>query len=205
MAGAGLLQNCDADDARRILKCAKEEEPRAMTQALQFDILDLRHFSAAHLKPLLAQESAEWSRKLNWDYRTSIDLILHYLDSRVLPGYVAVEGPRVNGYVFCVYEDAKAVIGDVYAIDSSDGRFSAKDIEIQLLEHLISTLQNSPGTDRIEAQLLLHPSGKLSGAFRAAGFEVVAATAPSAAESASAGAGAAGSGAAGSGAAASSR
>lgn len=143
-----------------------------MTQALQFDILDLRHFSAANLKPLLATESAEWSRKLSWDYRTSIDLILHYLDSRVLPGYVAVEGSRVNGYVFCVYEDAKAVIGDVYAIDSSDGRFAAKDIEIQLLEHLISTLQNSPGTDRIEAQLLLHPSGKLSGVFRAAGFEV---------------------------------
>ncbi len=143
-----------------------------MTQALQLDILDLRHFSAANLKPLLATETREWSQRLNWDYRTSIDLILQYLDSRVLPGYVAVEGSRIIGYVFCVYEDAKAVIGDVYSIDSSDGRFSAKDIERQLLEHLITTLQNSPGTDRIESQLLLHASGRLSAVFRAADFEV---------------------------------
>lgn len=143
-----------------------------MTQALQLDILDLRHFSAANLKPLLATETREWSQRLNWDYRSSTDLILHYLDSRMLPGYVAVEGSRVIGYVFCVYEDVKAVIGDVYSIGSSDGRFSAKDIERQLLEHLISTLQHSPGTDRVEAQLLLHPSGKLSGIFREAGFEV---------------------------------
>jgi ribosomal protein S18 acetylase RimI-like enzyme len=143
-----------------------------MTQALPLEILDLRHYSAAELKPLLAAEAREWSQRLHWDYQTSIDLILHYLDSRVLPGYAALEGSRVIGYAFCVYEEAKAVIGDVYATGSGDGRHAAREIERQLLGHLITMLQHSPGTERIEAQLLLHPTGKLSGIFRGAGFEV---------------------------------
>ena len=143
-----------------------------MTQALPLDILDLRHFSAADLKPLLDIENKDWSRHLHWNYRTSIDLILHYLDSRVLPGFVAKDQKRVTGYTFCVYEEAKAVIGDVYAVATSDGRYSAREIEKELLEHLIEMLQNSPGTERIEAQLLLHPSGNLSSVFRAAGFEI---------------------------------
>ncbi|MGC8548292.1 MAG: GNAT family N-acetyltransferase [Acidobacteriaceae bacterium] len=143
-----------------------------MTQALPLDILDLRHFSAADLKPLLDMENKEWSRQLNWNYRTSIEMILHYLDSRVLPGFVATDGKRITGYSFCVYEEAKAVIGDVYAMATSDGRHSAREIEKRLLEHLIEMLQNSPGTERIEAQLLLHPSGSLSSVFRASGFEI---------------------------------
>lgn len=143
-----------------------------MTQALQLEILDLRHFPAAKLKPLLELESEAWKQRLKWDYRTSTDLILRYLDSRVLPGYAAVEGSTIIGYVFCVYEEAKAVIGDVYSTGSSDGRHSALKIEQQLLEQMIETLQHSPGTERIEAQLLLHPAGRLAPVFRAAGFDV---------------------------------
>ncbi len=143
-----------------------------MTQAVQVDILDLRHFSASSLKPLLAVENHAWSERLHWDYRTSIDLILQYLDSRVLPGFVAVEGTQVIGYVFCVYEDAKAVIGDAFSTGSSDGRLSAQEIERQLLEHLIQMLQHSPGTERIESQLLLHPSGRLAPVFRANDFQI---------------------------------
>lgn len=171
-----MLRKCDADDAPGCgfapESGAGKDKLHTMTQALPLDILDLRHFSATDLKPLLAAETAEWNRRLNWDYRTSTDLILHYLESRVLPGYVAVQDSRVIGYVFCVYEEAKAVIGDVYAVDTPDGRFSAKEIERQLLEHLIEMLENSPGTERIEAQLLLHPSGTLAGVFRAAGFDI---------------------------------
>lgn len=147
-------------------------DPAAMVQAAQMEILDLRHFSAANLKPLLAAESHAWSQRLHWDYRTSADLIAQYLDSRALPGFVAVEGNRVLGYVFCVYEDAKAVIGDVFAVDGSDSRLPAAEIERQLLEHLIEMLEHSPGVVRIEAQLLLHPAGSLSSTFRSNGFEL---------------------------------
>ncbi|HMD19747.1 MAG TPA: GNAT family N-acetyltransferase [Alloacidobacterium sp.] len=138
-----------------------------MSSALQFEILDLRHFSASSLRPVLDEESRLWSDRLRWDYRTSADLLLQYLDSRVLPGYVAVENGRIAGYVFCVYEEHKAIIGDVFSLSSA-----AADVEDQLLRHLIELLLHSPGIDRIECQLLLHPHGLHAEIFREAGFKL---------------------------------
>src|SRR5580698_7156951 len=100
-----------------------------MTPALQLEILDLRHFSAASLRPLLEAEAKVWSDRLEWDYRASANLLLQYLDSRVLPGYVAIENGRISGYVFCVYEDQKAVIGDVFAVPPQNGDATAAEVE----------------------------------------------------------------------------
>jgi len=153
----------------------------SMSSALQFELLDLRHFSAGSLRPLLEEESRVWSERLHWDYRGSADLLLQYLDSRVLPGYVAVENGRIVGYVFCVYEGHKAVIGDVFALDLSDssgpGRGagpedSATEIRNELLVRLFEMLKNTPGVTRIESQLLLHPHGAHRRVFEEAGFEV---------------------------------
>ncbi len=141
-----------------------------MATAAQPEILDLRHFSAATLRPLLAEESRVWSELLRWDYRSSANLLLDYLDSHVLPGYVAVEREKLCGYIFCVYEGAKAVIGDVYCAPSLCE--DAHHVEARLIEHLLELLQFSPGIDRIETQLLLHPHGAHSHAFASAGFEV---------------------------------
>ena len=141
-----------------------------MATAAQPEILDLRHFSAATLRPLLAEESRVWSERLRWDYRSSANLLLDYLDSHVLPGYVAIERDRLCGYVFCVYEQAKAVIGDVYGAPSLC--VDPHKVEARLIYHLIELLQNSPGIDRIETQLLLHPHGEHAGAFLEAQFEV---------------------------------
>jgi ribosomal protein S18 acetylase RimI-like enzyme len=143
-----------------------------MTPALQLEILDLRHFSAASLRPLLEAESRLWSERLEWDYRASADLLLQYLDSRLLPGYVAIENGRVAGYLFCVYEERKAVIGDVFAIRPQNSEATATDIELRLLESLIELLQNSPGVERIESQLLLHPHGLHADAFRTVSFQI---------------------------------
>ena len=46
---------------------------------------------------------------------------------------------------------------------------SAHEIEETLLKHLFETLLNSPHVDRIESQLLLHPSGVHAGIFHACG------------------------------------
>jgi len=140
-----------------------------MSSAVQFEVLDLRHFSAGSLRPLLEDESRVWSERLHWDYRGSADLLLQYLDSRVLPGYVAVENGRVTGYVFCVYEGHKAVIGDVFAID---GATTAAECRDELLRRLLEMLQNSPGITRIESQLLLHPHGSHWRVFEEVGFEI---------------------------------
>ena len=78
------------------------------------EILDLRHFSSADLRPLLEDETQVWSRLLSWDYGGSADMILRYVDAKILPGYAAVERGRICGYAFFVYEGSKGVIGDLY-------------------------------------------------------------------------------------------
>ncbi len=45
-------------------------------------------------------------------------------------------------------------------------------MEGQLLRHLIELLRHSPGIDRIECQLLLHPHGLHADIFRQAGFKL---------------------------------
>ncbi len=136
------------------------------------EILDLRHFSANSLRPVLEAENRIWSERLDWDYRASTNLLLQYLDARVLPGFAAVEDGRVVGYTFCVYEERKAVIGDLFALEDSHYGYTAHEIEEKLLEQLVALLKNSPGVERIEAQLLLHRHDVHSGIFRAAEFGV---------------------------------
>lgn len=155
-----------------------------MTSGISLEILDLRHFTATLLRPLLDAESAVWRERLHWDYSASSRLLMQYLDSHMLPGYAAVDAGRVTGYAFCVYEESKAVIGDVFAVGGELNGAADRDpaldghpqtpceIERTLLRHLFETLQNSPQVDRIESQLLLHPAGELGGIFREAGFSL---------------------------------
>jgi len=153
-----------------------------MASGLSLEILDLRHFAAPTLRPVLDAESAIWRERLNWDYLASAKLLLQYLDSRSLPGYVALDGGRVTGYVFCVYEDSKAVIGDVFALPYglADGPRMGqmgqdrvgREVEESLLHRLLELLLHSPGVDRIESQLLLHPAGEHSEIFLRSGFDV---------------------------------
>ena len=143
-----------------------------MSTAIQPEILDLRHYSAQSLRPVLEEESRVWSERLAWDYRASTDLLLQYLDARVLPGFVAVEAGRVIGYAFCVYEDRKAIVGDVFAMAPSLSGGTRTQVETLLLEHLLSLLTHSPGVERIESQLLLHAHNEHTAIFKRAGFEV---------------------------------
>lgn len=134
----------------------------------QLEVLDLRHFSAAQLQPLLMEEADRWQRRLFWDYSASTAVLLKYLDSRVLPGFVALRRGKVAGYTFAVFEAAKAVLGDVYAFGEGEGL--SNPVCEALLTHLLEMLQSAPGVDRIESQLLMFPSGALSGQFFARSF-----------------------------------
>jgi len=159
-----------------------------MATGVSIEILDLRHFAAPVLRPVLEVEGELWKQRLHWDYRVSARLLMQYLDSHMLPGYAALESGQVTGYTFCVYEESKAVIGDVFALPnrgmgsflaSPTGLVSARqlplpaiEVEVTLLRHLFELLQNSPQVDRIESQLLLHNSGTHAAVFREAGFQV---------------------------------
>jgi ribosomal protein S18 acetylase RimI-like enzyme len=134
------------------------------------EILDLRHFNSQHLRPLLEHETRMWQQLMAWDYRSSADMILRYIDSKILPGYAAVENGRVGGYAFFVYEGSKGVVGDLYADQSIQLPQGEGTVERLLAIHVIETLQQSPGIHRIEAQLLPHESGTLSTTFVQEGF-----------------------------------
>jgi ribosomal protein S18 acetylase RimI-like enzyme len=132
------------------------------------EILDLRHFSSADLRPLLDQEVEQWGEQLAWDYRGSADMVLRYVDAKILPGYAAVERGSLVGYGFFVYEGSKGVIGDLFV---APHREDARALELRLVEHVLETLQQSPGVHRVEAQLLAHRTGELAEPFLASGFQ----------------------------------
>src|SRR5271167_4028292 len=132
------------------------------------EILDLRHFSSADLRPLLDEEVDMWGEMLAWDYRSSSEMILRYIDAKILPGYAAVERGSLVGYAFFVYEGSKGVIGDLFV---SQRRADVRAVEVRLLDHVIETLQQSPGVHRVEAQLLAHDTGELAEPFLSTGFE----------------------------------
>ncbi|MCI0355774.1 MAG: GNAT family N-acetyltransferase [Acidobacteria bacterium] len=135
------------------------------------EIFDLRHFTSADLRALLTEETELWEKRLGWDYSNSAEMVLRYLDARILPGYAAVQEGRVCGYSFFVYEGGKGILGDLFVTAAvrpgSPGRES---LESELLTHVIETLQQSPGIHRIEAQLLPHAAGSLARPFLEAGF-----------------------------------
>jgi ribosomal protein S18 acetylase RimI-like enzyme len=134
------------------------------------EILDLRHFSSVDLRPLLDDETQVWSRLLSWDYGGSAEMILRYVDAKILPGYAAIDRGRIFGYSFFVYEGSKGVIGDLFVADG--GRLpNAREVELRLLTHVIETLQQSPGIHRVEAQLLAHDAGSVARPFLEQGFQ----------------------------------
>ena len=139
-----------------------------MTVATQIEILDLRHFSARQLRPLLETESRLWEQRLRWNYQSSTELLLQYLDSRILPGFVALDRGRICGFTFCVYEGQKAVVGDAFATANDPAQ--VLQVTQSLLHQLLQLLQHSPGIQRVESQLLLYDAGSIDEPFRAAGF-----------------------------------
>ncbi|HTH52961.1 MAG TPA: GNAT family N-acetyltransferase [Edaphobacter sp.] len=139
-----------------------------MPVATQFELLDLRQFSARQLRPLLEAEADVWQEKLRWDYRSSTELLLQYLDSHVLPGFVALDRGKVAGYTFCVYEGSKAVVGDAFSLTASPEQ--SQQMTDALLRRLLEVLLHSSTIGRVESQLLLYETGQIESSFLDAGF-----------------------------------
>ncbi|ADW69930.1 GNAT family N-acetyltransferase [Granulicella tundricola] len=135
----------------------------------KIEILDLRHFNARQLRPLLEEQAQVWKKRLRWNYEASTELLLKYLDQQILPGFVALLRGRILGYCFCVYEGNKAVIGDIYVLAEAPSRLA---VTHTLIRHLLEVLEASPEIDRIESQLLLFEEGQISPAFTSSGFTI---------------------------------
>ena len=157
-------------DEPSTLGLLRHADPAPRLRWSPLEILDLRHFSSVDLRSLLEDETQVWSRLLAWDYSGSAEMILRYVDAKILPGYAAVDRGRVFGYSFFVYEGSKGVIGDLY-VTNGTRLPNAREVEIRLLTHVIETLQQSPGIHRVEAQLLAHEANAVSRPFLETGFQ----------------------------------
>lgn len=113
-------------------------------------IVELRQVDSRSLDLLFQEESKRWRDELHWDYRSSIDLIRKFIDSRALGGYVAMEDGHPAGYGFYVLEDHKGLIGGLFASSKS----SQGDVTQKILSEMISALHVTPRLERIEAQLM---------------------------------------------------
>lgn len=113
-------------------------------------ILELRQVDSRSLDILFQEESKRWSEELHWDYRSSIDLIRKFIDSRALGGYVAFEDGHPAGYGFYVLEDHKGLIGGLFASSNS----SQAEVTEKILSEMVGALHVTPRLERIEAQLM---------------------------------------------------
>jgi ribosomal protein S18 acetylase RimI-like enzyme len=126
----------------------------------EFEVVDLRAFRGADLEPLLEEQAAFWSGRYHWDFGASKDVILRFIDTRSLYGYVLQRGGRVVGYSYFVHESRKALIGDLFLTESE----RTEREERFLLHNTLHTASLVPGVTRIEGQLLalsFHPGGEM--------------------------------------------
>lgn len=115
------------------------------------EIVDLRLVAAADLDPVLEEEVAVWHDDLEWDFAKSAQLARRFVGVHALSGRVLVVDGRVAGYVYFVFEDHKALLGDLYILRAA--RSEAR--EDLLLRSALDEIFATPNVNRIEAQLLM--------------------------------------------------
>jgi ribosomal protein S18 acetylase RimI-like enzyme len=116
---------------------------------LEFDIIDIRRFEVKDFSDLLEAESQAWYNKLHWDFAPSVRIINSCLREKRLSGYALQCEGQIRGYCFFFYDGEKGLIGDLFVDPAMAGRGH----EQRLLDHVVETLEGTPGLRRIEAQL----------------------------------------------------
>ncbi|MBM3773579.1 MAG: GNAT family N-acetyltransferase [Acidobacteria bacterium] len=115
------------------------------------DMVDLRQVDSAALAPLLEEETQVWKDTLDWDFSRSAELVRRFIELRGLDGYALLREGAVAGYTYSIYEDHKALIGDLYI----RARFRSARDENRLLEQALRSLAWVPRISRVESQLMM--------------------------------------------------
>jgi GNAT superfamily N-acetyltransferase len=114
-------------------------------------LVDLRDITSAQLESLLHEETEEWRSELNWDYRPSADLVRRFVDMRALTGFTLPGAKDMAGYGYYVCEDGKGLIGGLYV----SREYRTVENENTLLNAILDSMWRTPGTRRVEAQLMM--------------------------------------------------
>ncbi|HLH44555.1 MAG TPA: GNAT family N-acetyltransferase [Bryobacteraceae bacterium] len=114
-------------------------------------LIDLRDLTVEHLSGLLEEETESWRAELDWDFRASADLVRRFVQLRSLNGFgLAVDGV-IAGYSYYVAEDGKGLVGDFYV----RAAYRTLDRHARLLQAVLDAIWRTPGTRRVEAQLMM--------------------------------------------------
>jgi ribosomal protein S18 acetylase RimI-like enzyme len=128
--------------------------------------LPLSQLDEALLLPLMEEEERVWMSDLDWDYSPIRQILLSFARQRLLPGYAAVNEKEVVGYTYFLVNQAKGIIGALYA---SKTNHSQEAVE-ELLSLTISCLKDSQNIRRIEAQIMPFHNLNLIATFTQHGF-----------------------------------
>lgn len=123
----------------------------AWAEPQSVEIINLRQLNGGDLAPLLHEEVAVWRRRLHWDYSSSAQLIQRYVDIHALSGFAIWTGNQIAGYCYYVIEDHKALIGDLFLLDS----VATPELEHRLLESVFNEIVTQTSAARVESQLMM--------------------------------------------------
>lgn len=118
------------------------------------ELTDLRFLRSSALSEVLEAEVRAWRDRFQWDFHASADLVRRFIDQRVLNGYALVDGEHVIGYCYCVGDDPKGLIGDLFVLEP----YRTPQAENRLLSAAVDLLMHAPGIHRIETQLMMMDS-----------------------------------------------
>jgi ribosomal protein S18 acetylase RimI-like enzyme len=115
------------------------------------DLIDLRKLSSGHLDTLLEEETGEWKAALDWDFGKSADLVRRFVDLKALSGNALMAAGEAVGYSYCVVEEHKGLIGDLYV------RRGWRTVESEhwLLAAVLEGLITGSQVRRVESQLMM--------------------------------------------------
>ena len=116
--------------------------------------------------PLMEDEARMWMADLDWDYTPIRQILVSFIKQKLLPGYVAVADGLAIGYTYFLVNQAKGIIGALYALRSSH----SQDAVEELLTRSISSLKDSQSITRVEAQIIPFHNLNLIDAFIRNGF-----------------------------------
>lgn len=115
------------------------------------ELIELSKVTVGDLDPLLAEEITTWQQRFAWDFRPSAELLRRFLQIHSLYGYALASDGRIIGYAYQVCEGRKGLIGDFYV----RREFARTSYEMLLLGTMVEGLMRTPGTRRIESQLMM--------------------------------------------------
>ena len=123
----------------------------AVWEAHAPEIVDLSQVPPGDLDALLDEETDLWRRLLDWDFKSSADLVRRFAMTQSLNGHAMVVNRKLVGYAYFVAEDRKGLIGDLFI---SEPYVSAEN-EARLLSAAIHSLIRFSPIRRIESQLIM--------------------------------------------------